>query len=79
MLENSQFTEKADLGSLKWEIGKLDFEKLADSDADMLKDVPCKFKKLSVIVDKKVKKYVYDELAKKTDAIDTSELIEKQW
>ena len=59
------------LNSLKNKVEKLNVDKLKPVSADL--------KKLSDIVDKRVaKKYVYDELVKKVNAIGTRGLVKKQ-
>ena len=53
--------------------------KVEKLNVDKLKPVSADLKKLSDIVDKRVaKKYVYDELVKKFNAIGTSGLVKKQ-
>ena len=63
--------EKADLASLK-----SDFDRL---DVDKLETTPLALSKLTNVVKYEVvKKSVYDELVKKVNTIDTSELVKTQ-
>ena len=69
-VDASSFTLKANLASLKTEVGKLDIDKLAP--------VPVDLSKLSdVVKNDAVKKAAYDKLVTKVNSIDTSAFVLK--
>ena len=90
-VNTSQFAKQDNLANIKSEVRKLLFDKLEKvpsslnsfkrkidkSGNDKLKPVPVDLKKLSDAVDDVGKKTVYDELYKKVNAIDTSDLVKK--
>ena len=91
-VDTSKFAKKADLATLKSDSDKLHIVKLVKVpsglsslknkidklEVDKLALVPVYLKKLSDVVDNDVvKKTVYDELVKKVNAIDTSDLAKK--
>ena len=77
-IDTSNFAKKADLFDLRSKLINKIFKKLAELDGDRLKPVSVALRRLSDIVDNDVvKKFVYDELVKKVDAIDCSKLVKK--